>query len=905
MSKPTFSIGIDLGTTNCALAFAPLASDSSDSEVLPVSQWDSAATVVESDTLPSFLYRPGADESGLLQGKAGGGDWVVGRFAREQTTANPGRVVLSAKSWLSTSGIDQNTKFLPWGSDQLAEKDKLSPVRASALLLNYLRSAWDDAFPDAKFDEQQITITVPASFDASAQRLTLQAARDAGYPGGVRLLEEPQAAFCRWLETNDATEAFRETLPELAERAQCILVVDVGGGTSDFSLFEVRMRKNRKLPEIKRVAVSEHILLGGDNIDLAMAHVVAEIQLEGSLSPDQWSHLIAQCRRIKEEALANPDRSESFKIAVPGKGSGLFDGTLTAELSPDDMQIILFEGFYPECEADEVPEKTAAGLREFGLPYAKDSAVTRHLAAFLNGRPRVDAVLFNGGSLKPEPIQERLRSVIGNWQDHLPAVLPNPEPDLAVARGASSYGWFLQNQSSRIEAGAARALFLEVQKEGGENSLVCILPKGTPQEEDVVIDDLNLSLQANQPVIFQLYSSTRLENVKAGEILPAAKSGQLHQLPPLETVAKSEGEDVIPVHLSAKVNAIGLLQLECVDTGDLENRWPLEFILSGSSQPASAGAVTDIGVSKPKLRAARKRMEKLFHAPLNPKDKLSNSRLTASLEKIFETPKQDWNAVLLRKLWETHVESLEWSYLSPDHEETWLSFAGFLLRPGYGVQFDEERIDQLWKPEETGYEFSSKRIDLARYILWRRVAGGLDRPRQESLASECLEKLQTQAKPSAEVVRLIGALERLGLEQKAVICDLLIQKGKALADAGGYSDPYWVSLMLLLNRAPVYGGPETVMPAEEVATAFAALRKLDWKAPELASLPPLFLRAARQVDNPSLDLPKKLRNDIVSKLRKSGVAPVKLAPVEKYLEVERSEQVSLLGETLPPGLVLK
>ncbi|MDF1816688.1 MAG: Hsp70 family protein [Verrucomicrobiales bacterium] len=904
MSKAQYSIGIDLGTTNCALAYAPLAADNSDSTILPVSQWDTATTLVESDTLPSFLYRPGKEEAAQLQGKAGGGDWIAGRFAREQTTSNPARVVLSAKSWLSTSGIDQNTNFLPRNSDQLTEQGKLSPTRASALLLNYLRNAWNDEFPDAKFDDQQITVTVPASFDAAAQRLTLQAAKDAGYPAGVRLLEEPQAAFCRWLETNDAAAAFHDTLPELAERPQCILVVDVGGGTSDFSLFEVRTKKNSALPAIKRIAVSEHILLGGDNIDLAMAHVVAEIQFESSLSPDQWSHLIAQCRRIKEQALANPDSQENFKIAVPGKGSGLLDSTLTAELSPDDMQIILFEGFYPECEADELPEKTAAGLREFGLPYAKDSAVTKHLAAFLSGRPQVDAVLFNGGSLKPEPIQEKLRAVIGKWQGHTPAILPNPEPDLAVARGAASYGWFLQNQSSRIEAGAARSLFLEVAEKDGGTSLVCILPKGTPQEEDVVIDHLNLSLQANQPVTFQLYSSPRLDNVKAGEVLPPNKH-DLHRLPPLETIAKAEGRDAIPVHLSAKINAIGLLQLECVDLQDLEVRWPLEFILSGASQPVGSSAASDIGISRPKLKNAQKRIRKMFSSPLNPKDKLTANRLIASVEKIVELPKHEWNAILLRKLWETHAECLEWSYISIDHEETWIALAGYLLRPGYGVKFDEERIDQLWHPEETGYEFPGKRIDPARYVLWRRVAGGLDRQRQEKLAAECLQKLQTAAKPSAEAVRLIGALERLGPAQKSEFCRLLLDKGKDLAESGGYSDPYWVSLMLLLNRAPVYAGPETVLPTDEVETAFAALRKLDWKREDLSSIPPLFLRAARQIDDPALDLPKKLRNDILSKLKKSGVPPVKLAPVQQYQEIERDEQASLLGETLPPGLVLE
>ncbi len=905
MGKPKYSIGIDLGTTNCALAFAPLDAKASASEILPISQWISSATLAALETLPSFLYLPSDEESAALGGQSKGGNWVTGLFARDQTMAHPGRVVSSAKSWLSTASIDQTTNFLPWGSDQLSEAEKLSPVRASSLLLNYLRSAWDDAFPQAKFDEQQITITVPASFDASAQRLTLKAAQDAGFPKSVRLLEEPQAAFCRWLEANDALATFQKSIPELVERAQCVLVVDVGGGTSDFSLFEVRMRSNQKLPEIKRVAVSDHILLGGDNIDLAMAHVIAEVQLDGSLSPDQWSHLIAQCRRIKEEALSHPDQKEEFKLAVPGRGSGLFAGTLTAAFLPEDIQIILFEGFYPECEADDKPERATAGLREFGLPYAKDSAVTRHLAEFLSARPAIDAVLFNGGSLKPLAIQERLTHVIGKWQGKTPAVLPNIEPDLAVARGAASYGWMLQNQSSRIEAGASRTIFLEVKTEGESESLVCVLPKGTPQEQDVVVDDLNLELQANQPVVFQLVSSTRHDHIKAGEVISPGKS-DFHRLPPLQTIAKAGGRNSIPVHLNSRVNAIGLLQIECVDLKDLEQRWPLEFCLSGVGHPVkSGGAAKDLGFSRSTLDAARGRIEKLFNRPSDPTDKLTVNRLTGSLEKLFNQPKQEWNALLLRKLWETHIQCLEWNYLSIDHEECWIAFAGFLLRPGFGVQFDEARIDQLWRPEETGYEYRDKRIELARYVMWRRVSGGLNRERQEALTAECLKKFRLPAKPSAETVRLVGALERLGRDQKGELCDCLLLRGSELATAGGYSDPYWNSLMLLLNRAPIYAGPETVLPAEKVATAFETLRKLDWNESPLISIVPLFLRAARLVDNPALDLPKKLRSDIIYKLRKSGVAPVKLSPIERFQELEGSEQISLLGESLPPGLILR
>ena len=918
MSKARYSIGIDLGTTNCALGYAPLEEDASASQILPVSQWDSAETLVESDALPSFLYFPLEEEAKQIRGTRGDSEWIAGRFARNQAAAAPGRVVSSAKSWLSTGGVDQSSKFLPWGGDQIPETKRLSPVDASACLLNYLASAWDASFAKngAPFSEQEITVTVPASFEAPAQRLTLQAARDAAFPDSIRLLEEPQAAFYRWLETHDS-------LPKSFQGELTVLVVDIGGGTSDFSLFQVSPGKKKNQPEIRRIAVSDHILLGGDNIDLAMAHVVAEVQLKesDSLSPEQWSRLIAQCRSVKEECLNNPDRKEKFTLSIPGSGSGLIGSTVAAELSPDDVNLILFEGFYPECGADEKAEKSAAGLREFGLPYARDHAVTRHLAEFLWERPRVEAVLFNGGSLEPESIRRRIAELIGSWQEsEPPEILPNAEPGLAVARGAACYGWLLRHESRRIQAGAPRSVFLEVRNESAnkhsesDTSLVCILPKGTSQGEEVFIDDLDLSLQTNEPVSFQILTSTRADSLSAGEIVSPKNIGdnEAHRLPPLETIARAEGRDSIPVSLSVTLNALGLLQLECVDQNNPDLRWPLEFNLSGRRHPVSnrrrggSGSNTPSEVSDETLDRARRKMDHLFSRPVEKRKKLTANLLVGALEKILATPKQNWDAVLLRKLWETHAECLEWCYLSADHEEAWLTFAGFLLRPGYGVRFDEDRVGQLWRCEEIGYDFPGKRIDLARQVMWRRVAGGLNRKRQETLAEECLETLRNpRKKPSAEAVRLAGALERVGREKKSELRKLLLDKGIQASQSGGYVDPYWTSLTLLLNRAPIYAGPETVLPPDEVEDTFSHLGKLDWTAGGNAGIVPLFLRAARLVDNPAIDLPHDLRKDILKKLRRSETPPAKLAPLREFVEVAETDQISLLGEPLPPGIEIK
>lgn len=921
MGTARYSIGIDLGTTNCALGCASLeAGDDAPTRIVTIPQWESESRLTDAEALPSFLYRPPEGELNQLQAKGGGGDWIVGRFARNQAAKTPGRVVHSAKSWLCSHGMDRSANFLPWGSDVLDTGKKLSPIRASAQLLNYLRSTWDEAHAqeeEASFDEQEITITVPASFDAVAQRLTLEAAAKAGFPDKVRLLEEPQAAFYRWLEAHENDGALLNALPELRERRHYIVIVDIGGGTSDFSLFELRLAKNRELPDIKRIAVSDHILLGGDNIDLALAHVVErELQAEGDLSPEQWGLLTARCREIKEEALDGTGAPEdTFNVAIPGRGSGLFASTLSAQISRGQILELLIQGFYPACEADAVPERASATLREWGLSYAADSGITRHLAEFLHERPRVDAILFNGGSLKPETIRKRLQEQVLHWQGgEPPVILDNPEPDLAVARGAARYGLLLRQNARRIQAGAARSLYLEAQKasEDGDASLVCVMPKGTPQEEEVTVKNLNLKLRVNQPVEFQAYTANRRDTDREGDLIRMGSGNDFHALPPLQThIDAKQGSDEadVPVYLSARLNAVGLLQVDCVETSESATRWPLHFSLRqveskpAAAKPAPSGP-PDPGVSEDKQKAAQDRIISIFNAPWNKRDRITPARLTKSLESILGQPKQDWNAVLLRSLWPSLYSCFEARGESIDHEETWASMAGMFLRPGYGVQLDESRINQLWEFHDDGFWYPGKAMQINADVLWRRVAGGLYAERQQQLLEETLPTVRDSKNPSAEAVRLLGALERLTLESKQELFDLLLEKTVARATAGDYVDPYLVTISRLLNRTPLYGGLESVLPPEAVEDAFAAFKKLDWSEPALVEMSTVFLRGARMVDDRSLDVPRSLRQKIMSKLRSAGVKGPRLSPLEQVQSLKQADQVSLFGESLPPGLVL-
>jgi molecular chaperone DnaK (HSP70) len=910
MSRAKFSIGIDLGTTNCAMAFVVLDTEDSQSEVFPIRQWETLTALSESPTLPSFLYLPPESDAAQMVGSHfSGREWISGRFARRKASESPGRVAHSAKSWLGHHAVDRSAPFLPWRSDEIPVEKRISPIQASALLLEYLRGAWDSRFApeDAHFLDQEITITVPASFDAVAQGLTLDAAKQAGFPESVRLLEEPQAAFYRWLEQHASEDAF--DLREAGPRH--VLVIDIGGGTSDFSLFEITVGSDSPLPHIKRIAVSDHLLLGGDNIDLTLAHHVQPRLGAEELSVAQWNFLVARCRDLKERCLTN-ETGEDFAVSVPSQGSSLLGKTLTGRIRRAEVESIVLEGFFPRCAADELPTRAQAGLREWALPYAADSAVTRYLADFLSGRPRIDAILFNGGSLHPEVLRLRLQEQIAEWQgEEKPIILENPEPDLAVARGAARFGSLVHRRAERIEARTARAIYLEVQqRETKEPQLVCILPRDAAPEEEFKISPPGLELRLNHLVRFQPYYSTRPNTQEAGSLVPF-NDRDFHPLPALQTVAKlavrrPQGER-LPVTLSSKMNELGLLRIACVSAdAQVKQSWPLEFNLRPHESDAARqpGVPLDTGVGDARLDAARARISLLFSQPFNKRDKLSATNLLKSLEQIFGTAKASWNWVLIRELWTTLFQHIGARKESIEHEEAWLILAGFLLRPGFGAQGDEARMEQLWELHTNGLAFPGKRIQLQQYILWRRVAGGLERERQEAILEPELPKLANQKNPAPELIRLAGSLERIRQDTKIDLVDRFLESVRDLAGQKQYCAAHLVSLGLLLNRAPLYAGQEDVIPPDSVERAFEMLSDLDWAEPDLGEIQTLFLRAGRVTGDSRLDLPRSLRERIVSKLEKSGAAPLKVERIRTFVPLERADRAGLFGESLPPGLVL-
>jgi molecular chaperone DnaK (HSP70) len=579
-------LGIDLGTTNSAVA---VASDDEPARAVPIAQVVGPGEVAERPTLPSFLLLPSEHEVAPAQLQlpwSGPMKYCVGTFARDRGAELPHRLVASAKSWLCNPAIDRTAQVLPFRGAQreleaeMEGGERVSPVNASARYLAHLRAAWDDANPDEPADEQEVLVTVPASFDAVARELTVVAAREAGFDR-VTLLEEPQAAFYAYLAARG--EAWRKDLSP----GDIVLVCDVGGGTTDFSLIEVA--NDGGALALERVAVGDHILLGGDNMDLAMAALVQrELTAAGkTLDAMQQRALVHAARRAKESLLADAAPKKA-PVAILGRGSKLIGGTLKAEITREQADELLVDGFFPVVPAGAVSQKRrTAGLREMGLPYAHDPAITRHLAEFLARFGKMpSAVLFNGGVMTAGKLRARVVDLLKQWAGRDVKVLGGADLDLAVALGAAHYGRVRRGKGVRIRGGTARAYYIGIESAmpaipgfAPPVKALCVAPAGLEEGQAVQLPDDELGLVVGEQSTFRFFAAATRKDDAAGALIDADAPG-LAELDPVEKVVAADGDhaagDFVPVRLEAHVTEVGTLELWCV-ARDGHGRWKLEY----------------------------------------------------------------------------------------------------------------------------------------------------------------------------------------------------------------------------------------------------------------------------------------------------------------------------------------
>ncbi len=609
-----FAIGIDLGTTHSALSFVETAKSEGEEveqQLMPIPQLVDPGSVEERPMLPSFLYLPHPDE---LRESDLGLPWpsppgqVIGELARKQGANTPIRLVSSAKSWLCHPDVDRKAAILP---PEVPEQIKqVSPFDASIAFLTHLREAWNGLHGFDPLGEQEVTVTVPASFDPAARELTAEAARAIGIEHLV-LLEEPQAALYSWV--NDSKGKWRHEV----KVGDIILVVDVGGGTSDFSLIAVTEQDGAL--ELTRIAVGEHILLGGDNMDLTLAHLVKQKLKSQGVDLDRWQlqALTHGCRVAKEGLLAD-ESLESVPIVVPSRGAKLIGGSIRTELTQAEVTAVLIDGFFPECAITDHPAQRARGaLTKVGLPFAQDPGVTRHLAAFLNKQAGATddldgfvehahwatflhptAVLFNGGVFNASVLRDRVLEVINHWlaaEDAPPArLLESRDLDLAVARGAAFYAYVRKHGGIRIRGGTSHSYYVGVERSmpaipGMEPELhaLCVVPFGLEEGSEPVSAPQEFGLVVGEPVRFRFFGSSVRRDDQVGDLLEEWPDDELEELEEIQTNLPADGRkkgEVVPVRLQASVSEVGTLELEAIPLTGEGEPWQVSFNTRGDSQ---------------------------------------------------------------------------------------------------------------------------------------------------------------------------------------------------------------------------------------------------------------------------------------------------------------------------------
>lgn len=939
-----YVVGIDLGTTNSALAYVDTHESPWRVRHLPILQLTAPSVCEARDALPSFHYQalPSVARQGALRlpWQRGEPEWAVGWFAREEGGKNPARLIASAKSWLCHAGVDRTAELLPWQG--APDVPRLSPIEASARFLAHLRDAWSAAFPGFPLAEQDVVITLPASFDEVARELTIRAAKAAELPR-VALVEEPQAAFYAWVDKH------ARDWQQLVSPGQKILVCDVGGGTTDFTLIRVRADGDGGEVRFHRVAVGDHLILGGDNLDLALAKQL-EPRLAGAggqLAPQQWDVLVRLARGAKETLLGEQP-PERLSVNVPTAGSRIVGGALQAEVSREEVERWLVDGFLPLVPLDAQPERRRSGFQEFGLPFAADPGITRYLASFLTAHrftgaddaeradaesrspaaggddpARPDLVLLNGGFFASPRLRARLIEALSGWfstpeRPWRPQVLENERLDLAVARGAAYYGMVRRGQGVGISASLARSYYVGVAADdaGVAPRAMCLAPGNAEPGEtwDVASEPLRLTLA--EPVEFPLYvSSTRLTD-RPGELV-AIDGEQLTSLPPLRTVlhaARRSEVGAVRVTLQAHLTEIGTLELSCREA-EGKRSWRLQFDVRSTTQTDVAAhesaAEREGFLDEAAWEAARKLLEDVF----GQQGVAKPSALMKGLAAALELPREQWPTSLLRRMWETLWELEAGRRRSAEHEARWLNLTGFALRPGYGFAVDDWRVAETWRTVYGKLAFASSFSESL--VLWRRIAGGLSRGQQLVVAEPLLAAVRGLVRrmaggssrgsgggldpaESVELWRLLGALELLDvpvkLELGNAIAELLPKRKLAKVREA----MVW-TLGRLGQRTPLHGLLNAVVPSGSAAAWWRALRRH-------AAEQPIELWAAMQLTRCTgdrrRDVEAAVREEVAAWLREHSAAPHLVELVEVGGQLEQSEADQVFGESLPVGLRL-
>lgn len=903
-------VGIDLGTSHTSLSWAAAEPGAVPSEI-PIPQWVSGRRRDSLVLLPSVLYAPLPDE---LPPDVPAAPWIAGEYARIRSLETLGRAISSAKSWLSHSAVDRMGPILPWGGDASPGNSKLSPVDVSQRILEEVRFALEAHLEGAAPGvTPSIVLTVPASFDQTARRLTLLAAERAGLQ--VRLLEEPQAAFYEYLG-----RAGRE-LEELVQRRGPVrvLVCDIGGGTTDLSLIEVGGREGALA--FRRSAVGRHLLLGGDNMDLALARRAESKLGDEPLDAERFGQLLLAARVAKQELLG-PTAPAVHTLRIAGKGADLLGNTRSVELSRAEAVELLLDGFFPVTARGELPDMRRSGLTTFGLPFERDPAITRHIAQFLarhTGGSLPDAVLLNGGVSRSVVVRERLLECFRSWsaEGQEPVVaLSAPDPELAVSRGAVRYGLGLRGLGARIEGGAAQGYYVAVEAQGsGGKRALCVVPRGAKEGERHVLGARRFELTLGRPARFELYASDTALH-PPGALVDVDREFQ--PLPPLTTELPSDAGETddarVMVQLEGELSAVGTLELGCAVVsegptapGAAERRYSLHFELSAEAEPATGGS------SRPRAPAGRwstaeQALSRVFGKGRKDVTAREVKDVLRTLERALG-PRKGWDLELSRRLADVVLEGTKARSRSEDHERMFWMLAGYCMRPGFGHARDAERIARLWPALEGGPSCRQAERNWQQYwIAARRVAGGLNESMQTRLRGiidpaiappERKLKLPKGFRPLAadEMLALAAQLERVEAGSREELGQWIVDRTWGDRDVR-----LWTYLGRVGARVPTYASAHYVTRGAVVERWVEQLLRERWSEVSTAAASAVSL--ARVTGDQVRDLSPRVRMEVVSALQRVAAPPEWIRAVSEYVPVTEAERTEQLGDDLPLGLRL-
>ncbi len=934
MASPRFLVGIDLGTTNTVVAYCEITDDLQQSPVslFDIDQLIGAGEVVRKPLLPSFRYHPAIgqispnDLTLPWQNQPVAGDIehvIIGEWARELGAKVEGRQVSSAKSWLSHQAVDRNSEILPWAG--ATDVDKVSPVIASASYLNHIRQAWNYRNPSNKLEDQDVVVTVPASFDETARKLTLEAAKLA-WLERIVLLEEPQAVCYDWYARHQQTAA--DELKQLP----LILVCDVGGGTTDLSLIEARFATdNGEELALNRIGVGEHLMLGGDNLDLALAHLAeSRFNQNKKLNAASLTKLIQQTRKAKENLLS-ANAPEQVKITMLGSGSKLLGGTKSIDLNKAEVHQIALDGFFPISEFTELPDKRRSAVVEFGLPYVADPAVSKHVAEFLTQHQQVSrsalgieddkqtaipvGLLLNGGVFNSELITERVTTLLKNWRGGEITVLDNPHPDCSVALGAVAFGKARRGAQLKIGGGAARSYFLHLQEKNKLGKALCLLAKGTEEGQEIRLSGRRFSLTLGEPVRFNLLTSTHdtLTNQTAIQngVMVNVDPDLFQPLPPYIATLDSEGVELqanqkerVEVLLACQLTEVGTLKMECVSTQNDSKRWALEFEVRNQQ------AVEEEQNLHPRLGECKELITRIYSGNKKSGDNSEIKTLAKDLEKRLGQ-RDEWDFTTLRQLFDAFASGRKRRRRSEQHEKNWLRLAGFALRPGFGDATDAWRIEHVWSLYQQGIQFKNHLGWTDWWVFWRRIAGGLNQEQQETILADIAKYLHPGAMKNPQsakaaqdmgyesMVRLSASLEHLDVEDKVLLSSWFLSKA---INHNQFQQAHWWALGRLASRTPLYGSQHNVVSREQAEQWLPKLLEQNWQKEPMIAFAAVMI--CRKTGDRLFDISDDYRQQVLEKLKLSKVPETWIELVAEVKALSANESKRIFGDALPSGLTL-